>query len=246
MWKIYAFAPLAAAPMGLWDESHHRRTTGRHEAASPPGLPPPGEPDAHGVYTVGGEIAPPMLRYSECAVYSERMLEIDEEGSVLVTAILGPDGIPLGADVLIPFMRSFDLAAIRATNEMRFEPATLNRAPVPVRIFVEFTFSKSKTPALPIMVEPGDALRPPVALYGVRPAYPRRARKQRQRGVVEISFTVTRFGFPADLEILRHAARDLEESAMQAVRRFRFQPAMWAGEPVPAHVTIDVVYRIFY
>ncbi|MGB6686223.1 MAG: energy transducer TonB [Terracidiphilus sp.] len=213
---------------------------------APPGLPPPGEPDRHGVYTIGGEIAAPMLMYSECAVYSGRMLEIDEEGTVLVTAILGADGIPLGADVLIPFIRPFDLAAIRATNQMRFEPATLNRAPVPVRIFVEFTFTKSKTPALPMIVEPGDALHPPIALYGVRPEYPRRARKQRMRGVVEISFTVTRSGLPADLEILRHAARDLDESALRALRRFRFQPATMAGEPVPAHVTIDVTYRLFY
>jgi TonB family protein len=211
-----------------------------------PGLPPPGEPDRFGVYTIGGEIASPMLMYSECAVYSDRMLEIDEEGTVLVTAILGPDGIPAGADVLIPFIRPFDLAAIRATNQMRFEPATLNRAPVPVRIFVEFTFTKSKTTALPIIIEPGDSLQPPIALYGVRPEYPRRARKQRMRGVVEISFTVTRSGLPADLEILRHAARDLEESAVRAVRRFRFQPATMSGEPVPAHVTIDVTYRLFY
>jgi TonB family protein len=246
MWKMYAFAPLAAAPMGLGDGPHHRKFARNQQAMAPPGLPPPGEPDQHGVYTIGGEIAPPMLMYSECAVYSERMLEIDEEGRVLVTAILGPDGIPLGADILIPFLRPFDLAAIRATNQMRFEPATLNRAPVPVRIFVEFTFTRSKTPVPPAIVAPGDALRPPIALYGVRPEYPRRARKNRQRGVVEISFTVTRSGLPADLEILRHAARDLDESAMRALRRFRFQPATMAGEPVPAHVTIDVTYRLLY
>jgi TonB family protein len=246
MWKMYAFAPLAAAPSGLGDGPHHRKFAPVQRAMTVPGLPPPGEADRFGVYTIGGEIASPMLMYSECAVHSERMLEIDEEGTVLVTAILGPDGTPRGADVLIPFIRPFNLAAIRATNQMRFEPATLNRAPVPVRIFVEFAFAKSKTPALPIIIEPGNSLQPPIALYGVRPEYPRRARKQRMRGVVEISFTVTRSGLPTELEILRHAARDLDESAVRAVRRFRFQPATMSGEPVPAHVTIDVTYRLFY
>jgi TonB family protein len=232
--------------MGLGDSPHHRKFAPIEQPVAPSGLPPPGEADRYGVYTIGGEIASPKLMYSECAVYSERMLEIDEEGTVLVTAILGPDGVPVGADVLIPFIRPFDLAAIRATNQMRFEPATLNRNPVPVRIFVEYTFAKTKTTAVPVIIEPGDSLQPPIALYGVRPDYPRRARKQRMRGVVEISFTVTRSGLPADLEILRHAARDLDESAVRALRRFRFQPATMAGEPVPAHVTIDVTYRLLY
>jgi TonB family protein len=246
MWKLLAFAPFAAIPPSSGYESHSRRSRQSRREPASLFIPAPGQTDRFGNYTVGGDVAPPILMYSECPVYSETMMEIDAEGTVLITAILGIDGVPTGTALVIPFMRPFDLAALRATNELRFEPATLGGKAVPARIFVQYTFPRSKAAAIPKIVHPGHSLEPPLALSAVMPEYPRAARRKRQRGTVEISLVITREGLPANPQIVRHAARSLELSALRAVRLFRFKPATMAGEAVAAYITIDVTYRLFY
>jgi TonB family protein len=66
------------------------------------------------------------------------------------------------------------------------------------------------------------------------------------RGTVSISFVVTAEGLPADLHLIRSVYHDLDESALRAVRRLRFKPAKRDGKPVPAHVTIDVSFLLYY
>jgi TonB family protein len=95
-------------------------------------------------------------------------------------------------------------------------------------------------------VDRGNQLEPPVALNSVWVAYPRRARKQRLRGTVSISFVVTKEGLPTDLHLIRAVARDLDESALRSVRRMRFKPAMLDNKPVPAHITIDVEFLLYF
>jgi TonB family protein len=241
MWEFLAFAPFAVLPPGLGHRNYNRESAPAQQIK-----PLAGKPDQWGVYTVGGEVKPPVLRYSESAAYSERMRQIDARGTVLVTAILGVDGTPSGTDVLMPFVRPFDIAAVKATNQLRFDPATFNGIRVPVRIFVEFTFLGSDKAALPTIVQWGDPIEPPVALNSFWAAYPRRARKRRQRGNVSVSFVVTQEGLPVDLHLVRSVAKDIDESAMRAVRRLRFRPASRDGKPVPAHVTIDVTFLLYY
>jgi TonB family protein len=246
MWNTFVFAPFADLPPGLgYGQQTPNLPRGLGSDPSRARLVRP-QPDRFGVYWIGGEVAAPTLMYSEPADYSEAMLESDAEGTVLVTAVLGIDGIPTGTDVLVPFLRPFDSAAVNATNRLRFEPATLNGIRVPVRIFVEVAFPMGKGAALPRVLLPGDPIEPPVALFASRPLYPRRARMQRQRGTVVISFIVNPDGLPADLHLIRSAHKDLDDSAMRAVRGFRFKPAVMAGRPVPAHITMDVTYRLYY
>jgi TonB family protein len=244
MWKMYAFAGFAAIPPGLGQERETRKASPDRETEPPPRLAP--QPDWMGVFTVGDGVSAPALMYSEPAVYNERMIDIDAPGTVLVTTVVDTDGIPTGTDVVIPFMRPFDYAAVQATNRLRFEPAIHNGVPVPVRIFVELTFTMNKSPALPRILRPGLPLEPPEVLFAIRPKYPLSARKRRIRGTVGISFVITREGLPADLQLIHPVARSLDESAMRAVRTFRFKPATLSGEPVPSHITIDVTYRLYF
>jgi TonB family protein len=202
--------------------------------------------DRYGIYTVGGQVAAPALRYSEPAVYTDRMCEMDVTGTVMVTAIVGTDGEPIGTDVLIPLARPHNLAAVNATNQMRFDPASINGTPVPVRIFVEFTFPPGGGVALPVIVQGEKAIEAPVPLNSVWAIYPRSARRRRVMGNVIISFVVTEHGRPADIHLIRPVAPELDESAMRAVRRLRFKPALMDGKIVPTHLTINFTFRIFY
>lgn len=238
---LFAFAPFGTLLPAL----EHRKPS--HDfPLGLPARPAAGKPDRYGVYTVGGDVRSPILRYAEAVPYSDRMREVDAQGSVLVTAILGIDGVPAGTDVLMPLRHPFDAAALNATNRLRFEPATFNGKPVPVRIFVEFNFQGGEGVAQPTILQRIDPLEPPVALNSLWAAYPRSARKRRVRGTVVISFVVTADGLPADLHLIRSVGRELDESALRAVRRLRFKPATRDGIPVPAHVTIDVSFLLYY
>ena len=241
MLPFFPLAPFADTPTGFGQLYPAREPVPTQQER-----PQAGKPDRFGVYTVGGAVTSPVLTYSEPAVYSERMSQIDAPGTVLVTAILGPDGIPALTDVLIPFQRQFDRAAVRATNQLRFGPAKFNGNPVPVRIYVEYTFPRGMAAAAPNIVEHGSGMEPPVALNSVWVSYPKRARKQRQKGTVAISFVVTKEGQPTDLHLIRTVSRDLDESALRSVRRMRFKPAMLDNKPVPAHVTIDVEFLLYF
>jgi protein TonB len=37
----------------------------------------------------------------------------------------------------------------------------------------------------------------------------------------------------------------LDEKALEAVRRYRFKPAMKDGRPVPVRITVEVDFRMF-
>lgn len=240
MQPLFATAFYAAVPSGLGIG-----LLGTESATYGLILPDGPRPDRFGVYNIGGEVTAPVLTYSEPAVYPERMRETGAQGTVVVTAILGTDGIPAGADVLVPFMRPFDFAAINATNRLRFTPSSLHGIEVPVRIFVEFPFRGSHGPALPTLVRRPNPIEPPAALNSVWVYYPRSARRRRQKGTVKISFTVTTEGRPADLRLIRSVSEELNQSAIRAVSRLRFKPAKMDGRPVPAQITIEIHFIIY-
>lgn len=247
MWPSFALALFPDFPEGL-REGHRsvRPAPDQFAEPQPPTHPAKPLPDRFGVYMVGGEILPPKLVYSEAALYSERMREIDAPGAVLITSIVGCDGLPGGTDIVVPFARPFDIAAVNATNQMRFEPALLYKTPVPVRIFVEVEFAGAGRPALPKVIPSGIPVEPPVALNAVHICYPRKARKQRISGTVIVSLIATREGLPSNVEVIRRVSKELDETALRAVRLFRFKPAMMKGQPVPSHITADVTFRLYY
>jgi len=241
MLLLFAFAPFGTLLPGL----EHRQPSHDFPLGQPL-VPPAGKPDRYGVYTVGGEVRSPILRYAESVPYSERMREIDAQGTVMVTTILGPDGVPAGTDVLMPLKRPFDVAALKAAGRLRFEPATIQGKPVPVRIFVEFNFHGPAGITQPTIIQRAIPIEPPIALNSLWASYPLSARRRRIKGTVVISFAISAEGRPDDLHLIRSVSHDLDESALRAVRRLRFKPASRDGKPVPVHVTIDVCFLLYY
>jgi TonB family protein len=241
MFHFVAFAPFASFLPALDSRFPSRETPAPGQLGAPAG-----RADRFGIYSVGGEVNAPVLRYSETAVYSDRMREIDAHGTVLVTSVLDIDGLPVGTDVLMPLRRPFDLAAIKTTNRMRFEPANIHGIPVPSRIFIEYDFRGPSSAVSPNIVRRLNPIDPPVALNSIWVAYPRRARRNRHRGTVVISFVVTTDGLPGDLRLIRSVSNELDESATRAVRRLRFKPAMRDGIRVPSHVTIDITFLLYF
>lgn len=84
----------------------------------------------------------------------------------------------------------------------------------------------------------------PRLIHSPAPDYPRDALRARASGDVVIRIDVGADGVPRSLDIVRSSRhRSLDRAALQAVRRWRFEPAIVNGVPVAASVQQTVTFE---
>jgi TonB family protein len=93
---------------------------------------------------------------------------------------------------------------------------------------------------------PGDGVSSPRVIYKPEPDYSDEARKIRLQGVVVVSAVVAPDGRPTRVRIARSLGMGLDEKALEAVNRWRFEPARKDGQPVAVQISIEVDFHIFY
>jgi protein TonB len=91
----------------------------------------------------------------------------------------------------------------------------------------------------------GGGVSKPVVLYSVEPEFSEEARKAKFSGNVEVYLWVDADGKPSHIRIVRPIGMGLDEKAVEAVRQYRFKPAMKDGKPVAVDLYIDVNFQIF-
>jgi TonB family protein len=98
----------------------------------------PGEPDANGVYTIGGGIPAPQRL--DVARYPEEAKAAGIQGTVLADVVVDASGNVSDARITesIPML---DEQALLAVRNWRFSPTVVNGQPVPVRMIVEVSFT---------------------------------------------------------------------------------------------------------
>ena len=86
----------------------------------------------------------------------------------------------------------------------------------------------------------------PIGGYQVKPRYPESARRRGIEGTVLLKMRITAQGRVEDVQVVRSAGYpELDESAMEAVRRWRFEPARRNGAPVAEDaVLLPVVFQL--
>ena len=82
---------------------------------------------------------------------------------------------------------------------------------------------------------------PPRLLRRVTPVYPQGARRQHIEGIVKLRATFGEDGSVRDIQALSGDSL-LVESAVAAVKEWRYQPALLAGQPVAVRTIIDVQF----
>jgi len=84
---------------------------------------------------------------------------------------------------------------------------------------------------------------PPLPVHRVAPKYPEKARRKGITGNVTISLLVSNTGAVKDTHIVNSQPVGVfEESAINAVRQWRFQPAIYKGAPVAIRVTLPMSF----
>ena len=86
----------------------------------------------------------------------------------------------------------------------------------------------------------------PVCLYCPIPQYSDEARKAKYQGTVVLQVTITTDGRAVNISVVKGPGLGLEEKAIEAVRSWRFKPAIGpSGRPVPTIVPIEVTFRLY-
>jgi protein TonB len=91
----------------------------------------------------------------------------------------------------------------------------------------------------------GGSVRPPVLTFQPDPEFSEEARKAKFSGNVQVYLIVDEQGNPSHVRVVRGVGMGLDEKAVEAVRQYKFKPAMQNGKPVKVDLYIDVNFQIF-
>jgi TonB family protein len=91
----------------------------------------------------------------------------------------------------------------------------------------------------------GNGVSAPRAIYDPEPQYSEEARKAKFQGAVILAIIVGADGRAHDVKIARSLGMGLDEKAIEAVKQWRFLPAMKDGQPVSVLVNVEVDFRVF-
>ena len=117
-------------------------------------------------------------------------------------------------------------------------------APEQPRIIDEPAPPPMQAPPPPAPVASTGPTRDPVPVSRPAPNYPREAQRINAGGTVLVRATVGPDGGVERLELARASGnRHLDRAAMEAVRRWRFQPALRSGQPARAEVLVPVEFN---
>jgi TonB family protein len=111
----------------------------------------------------------------------------------------------------------------------------------------EFPLPAPANPSAPTGLFVGDTalgVTPPRLLEQAPPRYSEEARKAHLAGAVRIACTVGADGVARSFRVLNSLGLGLDESAMQAIRFWRFAPGVKDGKPVNVRSTIEVHFQL--
>ncbi len=93
-------------------------------------------------------------------------------------------------------------------------------------------------------VRVGGNVKAPVIVTRVEPVYPEAARRARIQGIVIIEAIIDRQGNVTEVRMLKTLPFGLDQSAMNAVKQWKFKPGTLNGQPVPVYYNLTVNFRI--
>jgi protein TonB len=99
-------------------------------------------------------------------------------------------------------------------------------------------------PLEPQVYRVGGPATEPVLVHRVEPAYPRMAATARVQGVVILEAIIRSDGTVGNVKPLRSLSMGLTEAAIDAVRQWRYRPAVLHGVPVDFALTVTVIFKL--
>jgi len=97
----------------------------------------------------------------------------------------------------------------------------------------------------PHLARVGHGVTPPKAILQREAEFSDYARQKKIQGSCVVSLVVDVNGMPQNVHIARSLEPSLDQNAVLSVRKYRFQPAMMNGIPVPVAISVEVTFRLY-
>ncbi len=91
----------------------------------------------------------------------------------------------------------------------------------------------------------GRGVRAPRAIDDPEPEYSDEARKMKHEGTVILSLIVDAEGRARNIHVARSLGMGLDEKAIEAVKKWKFEPGKKDGQPVAVQVNVEVNFRLY-
>jgi protein TonB len=91
----------------------------------------------------------------------------------------------------------------------------------------------------------GKGMIPPRPIYDPEPEFSEEARKAKYQGVCTLEVVVDATGRPTNIKVVGSLGMGLDEKAIEAVKNWRFEPAMKDGHPVAVAVNLEVDFHLY-
>jgi len=90
----------------------------------------------------------------------------------------------------------------------------------------------------------GGGVSAPSVIHSVQPEFTEEARQSQFQGTCSIQLIVDAQGNPQNVHVTKHLGMGLDEKAIEAVRQYRFKPAMYDGHPVAVQIVVEVEFHL--
>jgi TonB family protein len=97
----------------------------------------------------------------------------------------------------------------------------------------------------PGLYKVGGRISPPSLIHEVEPEYSDYGQQNRITGICAIGLIVDTNGVPRNVHVIKGLEPSMDDNAMDAVKQYRFKPAMMDGTtPVPVEITVEVNFKL--
>jgi TonB family protein len=91
----------------------------------------------------------------------------------------------------------------------------------------------------------GGGISAPQAISAPDPDYTEEARRAKKQGTCVLWLIVDAAGHPRDIKVVRGLGLGLDAKALEAVKQWRFQPALKDGKPVDVQISVEVEFHLY-
>ncbi len=91
----------------------------------------------------------------------------------------------------------------------------------------------------------GGGVSAPRVIYQVDPEFSEEARKAKYQGTCTLMLVVDANGRPTNIRVANSLGMGLDEKAIEAAKKWRFEPAMKNGHPVAVEIALEVDFHLY-
>lgn len=192
--------------------------------------------------------SPAVDQYTAPPLYSDEARSLAIEGKVVLKVTVGVDGKPRDLQVTHGLGFGLDQNALVAVRDWHFVPGKRNGRPVESSISVDVEFNLktaelNESIANDMATRIGPGVMPPQVVYRSDPASFVNGQSAPPGGTVVLDAIIPEDGIPRVIRVIRSLDWQFDESAINALKQWRFSPAMKDGNAVKVRMNVAVEFN---